>query len=102
MLKLGYLHVYRLDPDTTANDLEAFLLQSAPDIEFCCKSLNRTDKSASFIVTFPIQHVGRVYSSSLWPSGAHVNRYYFPRKRVTGDGGSAANFIKTASTKQTG
>lgn len=45
--KMGYLHVYRLDPKTTANDLELFLKDSAPDIVFGCKELKKTERSCS-------------------------------------------------------
>lgn len=101
--KLGYLHVYRLDRDTTADELKVFLVHSAPDIDFCCKALNKTEKSASFIVTFPIRHVDRVYSAALWPAGAHVNRYFFPRKpRSKDNSGSTSNFSPAASQTQAG
>lgn len=102
--RLGYLHVYRLALNTTADDLKAFLVRTAPDIEFDCRPLNSTDRSTSFRVSFPIQHVKEVYNPSLWPSGAHVNRFYFPRtsnrQGTTTVNGLAPNFSPTASGTQ--
>lgn len=77
--KLGYLHVYRLDPSMTAVDLNECLKKSAPDIRFDCKELNKTDKSLSCIVSFPLHFVGDVYNPAIWPSGACINRYKFPK-----------------------
>lgn len=101
--KLGYLHVYRLTPDTSATSLCDYLKQSAPDISFVCRELKKTDRAASFVVSFPLQFVGRVYDASLWPKGAHINRYYFPKKtdRVD-DRRRGGNFTPAASTQETG
>lgn len=77
--KLGYLHVYRLSPQTTTDHLKQHLARSAPNIDFNCEVLNTNDKSTSFMVSFPIEFVGEVYDSDIWPSGACVRRYIFKR-----------------------
>lgn len=79
--KLGYLHVYRLAPETTEDILMNCLTETAPDISFSCKKLEKRDNStASFKVAFPITHCHKVYNSDIWPDGAAVARFKFPRK----------------------
>lgn len=86
--KQGYLHVYRLNPELEPKDLLDFLKLTAPEIKFECKELNKTERSRSFLVSFPIVHVKEVYNPNIWPNGAAVNRFKFPVNR---------NFSVTAS-----
>ena len=75
--KLGYLHVYRLNPSTTPQELCNFLSQTAAHIHFKCDSLFKNEKTCSMMVTFPINHVREVYNPDIWPDGALVNRFIF-------------------------
>lgn len=88
--KLGYLHVYRLGPQTTQDVLMDCLKLTAPNINFSCEKLEKKDNSTtSFKVTFPIKHWREVYAPEIWPDGAAVARFTFPRGR---------NFHPPAST----
>lgn len=79
--KRGYLHVYRLVPETTTEMLNSFLKKTAPSISFMCEKLEKKDEtSTSFKVSFPISDVDKVYDSSIWPHGAAVRRFIFPRR----------------------
>lgn len=89
--KLGYLHVYRLDPTTTPTELCNALSKTAPQIPFKCDILHNTEKTCSMMVTFPINHVHEVYDPEIWPNGALVKRFYFKNK----------NFPAQALEKQT-
>lgn len=90
--KLGYLHVYRIDPSTTTQNLCDYLKQSAPSINFTCEYLNNNSTSNSFLVSFPIHHVKEVYNPEIWPNGACVNRFLFPK-----ESNADKNFKITAS-----
>lgn len=74
--KMGFLHVYRIHPDTTQENLKKYLSKTAPNISFECEAWNKTSNSASFKVSFPIQDVTRVYDPAIWPEGAAVRRFF--------------------------
>lgn len=95
----GYLHVYRLKPETTDSELEAYLKVTAPTIKFQCEVLKRTEVSCSFRITFPIEHLDEVYKPVIWPKGAAIKRYFFPR--IGKDGRTNANFQETALQETT-
>lgn len=89
--KQGYLHVYRLHPDTTSDLLISFLKKSASSINFVCEKLDKRDNStSSFKVCFPIADCDKVYDPSIWPDGAAVRRFKFPQN-------ADRNFHSTAS-----
>ncbi|KAG5886967.1 hypothetical protein JTB14_011923 [Gonioctena quinquepunctata] len=53
--RLGYLHVYRLDPNTSVDDFKNDLLSAAPNISF-----EKTEHSGLMIVFF---------NPAIWPNG---------------------------------
>ena len=76
--KLGYLHVFIMSPKTTMDMLTAYLEKTAPSIAFSCKKLDKKDNStASFMVSFPITEVSKVYDPAIWPDGSAVRRFVF-------------------------
>nr|CAI5866912.1 unnamed protein product [Callosobruchus analis] len=79
--KRGYLHVYRFKPEMTENELKALLNRSAPQIDFTCNEWHRSITAVSFKISFPIQHVKEVYDPNIWPAGAAVRRFFFPKKQ---------------------
>ncbi|CAG9762599.1 unnamed protein product [Ceutorhynchus assimilis] len=91
--KLGYLHIYRLHLSTTASGLTNLLKTTAPDIKFDIKVHNKTMNSVSFLASFPLEHVGKVYEPTIWPAGACIARYRFPR---TSNGSETGNFPNRA------
>ena len=87
--KKGYLHVYRCDASTTPSEILGCLKETAPHITFGCEILKKSETTTSFKVDFPIQHHREVYAPNIWPEGAAVRRFTFPR---------AQNFHQQAST----
>lgn len=79
--KKSYLHVYRINPNTTVSDLDDYLKQTAPNFGFRCEILRQSGESVSFKVSFPMEYVDKVYNPEIWPSGAAVRRFFFPRHR---------------------
>lgn len=75
VLKLGYLHVYRLQPSTTPENLRDILSTTASTIDFYCEQLFKNDKTC----VYEIEHVKDVYNPNIWPEGALVNRFRFRR-----------------------
>lgn len=78
--KMGYLHVYRCGPEVTCDDLLKVLSETSPTICFQCEEWNKTEMSSSFKIAFPIEHYKEVYNPDLWPAGAAVRRFTFPKK----------------------
>lgn len=75
--KMGYLHLYRIDKDTTCDSVKDHLKHTAPHIPFECELLKNDERSASFKLEFPINYVNEVYNPEIWPMGAAVRRYWF-------------------------
>lgn len=78
--KMGYLFVYRLRSETTESELCEFLKTTAPEIDFTCEMIKKSDVSSSFKVVFPMDRLKEVYEPNIWPKGAAVRRYFLPRK----------------------
>lgn len=79
--KMGYLHVYRLNPSTTIENLKECLHETAPHIKFEFKELHKSEFTCSYMVSFPITYVKDVYDPEIWPEGAVVNRFTFHKSR---------------------
>lgn len=77
--RLGYLFVYRLGPNITEEELDEYLKNVAPTINFRSTLVKKSDLSTSFRVSFPLSHVDEVYEPGIWPKGAAVRRYFFRR-----------------------
>lgn len=65
----------------TTSELSSILNKTAPSIKFECEEWNRTDNSCSFKVAFPIENVDKVYDPNIWPCGAAVRRFKFPKQK---------------------
>lgn len=95
--KRGYLHVYRLSPQTSADALLQYLKGTAPEIDFTCESLYCGDKSSSFKVSFPIERVNDVYEPNIWPTGSCVRRFIFKKSTIINRN---QNFLQNASLQK--
>lgn len=78
--KQGYLSVYRLHPETTNENLEAFLKVAAPDIPFRCTLLKSNMYQSCFKVSFPLELLEKAYNPQIWPDGAAVRKFTFDYK----------------------
>lgn len=79
----GYLHVSRMTPDTNEASLVSHLKRTAPNINFICRSLKKTETACSYIVNFPLSDIDSVYNPEIWPAGAEIRRYYFRENSQT-------------------
>lgn len=76
----GYVHVSRLQPNTTESDLVDHLKNVAPEITFSCELLKRGENSSSFKVVYPLECIEAVYDAGIWPEGVAVRRFRIPRR----------------------
>nr|CAI5861723.1 unnamed protein product [Callosobruchus analis] len=77
---LAFLHVYKLHPETTADDVKNYLCQMFPKVK--CEQLNSQYPNyySSFKVTIYKDHLEQATEPSIWPNGACVNRFFHRRK----------------------
>lgn len=75
-----YLHIYRVDPKTTADDLADMLRINFPEVK--CENLTsrHPDLYASFKVAIYNSNFKAAMDATLWPYGACVSRFLFPRR----------------------
>ncbi|KAK9685157.1 hypothetical protein QE152_g38264 [Popillia japonica] len=78
--KKAYLHLDRMHPETTPENLLQYLQLAAPEIRFDCEQIRRDNITTSFKITYPIEKIEEVYNPKLWPKGAIIRRYFVPRK----------------------
>lgn len=78
--RLGYVHVYRLDPNTKADTIDNYLKDIAAGCK--CEALvsKHPDIYASFKITVPFDGVEKVMDSSVWPIGTRINRFFHRQK----------------------
>lgn len=75
-----YLHVYRVDPLTTIDDLTNMLKASFPEVKCEALTSRHPDLYASFKVAVYSSNFRAAMDASLWPYGACISRFFFPRK----------------------
>lgn len=75
-----YLHVYRLAPDTTENDVIEYLKGEFPEVT--CVKLNSKHPTlySSFKVSVNSNHAGKIMEPSFWPKDVCVNRFFHYRQ----------------------
>ncbi|CAG9815509.1 unnamed protein product [Phaedon cochleariae] len=75
------LHVYRLKPGTTTDELTHLLKSNFPEV--ACESLNSKfpELYSSFKVTIMESHFRKAMDPSLWPFGACISRFLEKRKQ---------------------
>lgn len=79
--KNAWIFVTRLDKETTANQIEA-LLSSICEVK--CEKLNlrHNEKWSSFRICAPFHLKDRITDGNIWPSGAQIGRYFFPKDKM--------------------
>lgn len=79
--KIVFLHVSKLHPDTTAEQVASYLKPKCSEV-VCLKLQSRfPEHYASFKVGVKEESVGEVLTPSCWPSGTLINRFFHQRKR---------------------
>lgn len=79
--KFTHLHVYRLEPKITENDLQGMLKLSFPEVK--CEALisKHPQVYSSFKVTLLESNFGNAMDPSKWPSGALIQPFLELRKK---------------------
>lgn len=79
--KMITLHVYKLDPDTEAENLKKFLEPNFPEV--ICDTINprHPDLYSSFKVSILEENFQKAMDPSKWPKNACVSRFLYLMKR---------------------
>lgn len=79
--KLSFLHVYKLHPSTTTEQLTSYLKPSFPEVS--CEKMNSRypEYYSSFKIVVNELNSAKAEDPSLWPAGCCVNRYVHFKKR---------------------
>lgn len=78
-----HLHVYRVDPKTTADQLADMLRPSFPEVTCDVLVPRHPELYASFKVAIHSSNFRAAMDASLWPQGACISRFLFPRREKT-------------------
>ena len=78
--KLAFLHVYKVHPDTTTDELKELLKPTFPEVIVETMKSMYPQYYASFKVTIEENNVSKAMTPSVWPRGAHVNKFFHPRR----------------------
>ncbi|CAG9825656.1 unnamed protein product [Phaedon cochleariae] len=78
--KTMVLHVSRLNPNTTTEDLKSFLKPNFPEV--VCENWKSIvpEIYALFKVTIYDKNSQKAMESSVWPEDAHVQRFFFSKR----------------------
>lgn len=77
----AYLHVTRLHPQTTNEELKTYLVADFPEVE--CEPLKSRSPEhyASFKVTVNMDRREKAMDPQIWPQGTYVSRFFHQKKR---------------------
>lgn len=82
-LKLAFLHVYKLHPETTVADVKNFLEPIFPEVQVEQLNSKYPNYYSSFKVIINETKLDAAMTPTLWPAGACVNRFFHPRVQKT-------------------
>lgn len=74
------LHVYRLQPTTTKDDLESFLRPHFPEVSCSAMTSRHPHLYSSFKVKIFGNHFSKAMEPTLWPENACVSRFLYLKK----------------------
>lgn len=78
-LHLAFLHVYKLHPETTVDELKRFLLPIFPEVQVEKLNSKYPNYYSSFKVTISESKMQAALTPTLWPRGVCVNRFFHPK-----------------------
>ncbi|KAJ8911696.1 hypothetical protein NQ315_017149 [Exocentrus adspersus] len=80
--RIVWLHVCRLDPQTTEANLREALVANFPEI-ICEKIESRyPDLYSSFKVSILEKHFDKSMCPDMWPEGACISKFFMRRRRI--------------------
>lgn len=71
-----HLHIWRLYPSTTVDDLTNYIKKSLPNLELTCSALKARGNYASFKVTTLESAYEDLISPDFWPNGVAIDRFF--------------------------
>ncbi|KAJ3647281.1 hypothetical protein Zmor_019167 [Zophobas morio] len=74
--KYQQLHVYRLVPETTTDDLQEFLKPNFPEVLCDQLSAKYPEQYLSFKVSLYSNHIAEAMKAEVWPKGACVRKFF--------------------------
>ena len=75
--RMGYLHVYRLQPHTTTSELDKCIKSKSINDAKCTQLASKYPQEySSFKVSFPISQLDLIQKPDFWPEGVRVNRFF--------------------------
>lgn len=78
---VAHLHVSRLSPSTTNDELKDFFGELIPNVT-CEKLISRRPEIySSFKVTLPAELLQKVLDPNFWPEGVAVNKFFMKRRQ---------------------
>ncbi|KAJ3641337.1 hypothetical protein Zmor_027849 [Zophobas morio] len=82
--RMGYVHVYRLCPNTTAEQLQQHLVPKVSVINIEKLNSKHPEIYASFKLTVDLNDVNAAMDPKIWPTGTRINRFFHltVKKRV--------------------
>lgn len=80
--KFVKLHVYRVDVNTSADDLKAILKNSFPEVKCDTLASKHPQVYSSFVIEIFEKHFNEAMNPDVWPSGACVRRFFQINKKV--------------------
>ncbi|KAG5863022.1 hypothetical protein JTB14_002880 [Gonioctena quinquepunctata] len=78
--KLAYLHVYKINPRMTVEELKSILIDSFPEVVVEKIYSMYPDHYSSFKVSVDFANLTKAMHPNIWPEGAYVNRFFHRRK----------------------
>lgn len=81
--KKAFLHVYRLHPEMTIEEVKKFLQANFPEVEV--EKLNSLHPKlySSFKVTIDERNFDKAWNPNVWPAGAWINRFFHSKRKIT-------------------
>lgn len=77
-----YWHVYRLHPQTTAEEISSYLVTDFPSIRVEQLQSRNPAVYSSFKLTVEEKDSRQVVDPKIWPAGARINRFFLSKARA--------------------
>ena len=81
--KKAYIHVYRLSPKTTKEQMQEHLKSYLNEFDIEKLNSKYPDLYSSFKLTLDFDELETVMKSEIWPKGTRINRFFSPTPTTT-------------------
>lgn len=78
--RLAYLHVFRLCPKTTAEDVSRYIGQLCTGVAVEMLASRHPEEYSSFKLVVPFQHLEVLKNPNVWPAGTNIKKFFLPRR----------------------